>query len=241
MFDHKTGILYIVATPIGNLQDISIRAIKTLMETPFIACEDTRRTGILLKEIGNFYPKLFLDKETRGKRVLISYYEQNELGRIPQIIDLLKKGNNVALVSDAGTPAISDPGFKLIRECISQGIKVESIPGASSVTSALVVSGLPTDKFLFAGYPPKKPGNRKRFFLNLKNAREDINFTIIIFEAPHKLVKTLIELKEIFGETDIVLARELTKVFEEVKRDRLSNLIDYYDTKNPKGEFVILL
>ena len=235
------GILYIVSTPIGNLQDISIRAIKILTETPFIACEDTRRTGVLLKEIENFYPKLFLNKETWGKRVLISYYEQNELGRIPQIIDLLKKGGNVALASDAGTPGISDPGFKLIRECIKEGIKVESIPGPSSVISSLVVSGLPTDKFLFAGYPPKKQGHRKIFFIKLKEAKEKVKLTLIIFEAPHKLKRTLSEIEEIFGDVDLVLARELTKTFEEIKRDKLSNLIGYFEKKNPKGEFVILL
>lgn len=241
MLDHKTGILYIVATPIGNLQDISIRAVKILIEVDIIACEDTRKTGFLLGKIKDLYIKLFSVEIEPKRQDFFSYYEQNEEKRIPEITKFLKEGNNVALVCDSGTPAISDPGFKLIRECIKEGVKVESIPGPSSVISSLVVSGLPTDKFLFAGYPPKKPGNRKKFFLNLKNAREDINFTLIIFEAPHKLLRTLTELKEIFGETDIVLARELTKIFEEVKRDILSNLIDYYKAKNPKGEFVILL
>lgn len=235
------GILYIVSTPIGNLQDIGIRAVKVLIETEIIACEDTRKTGVILKRVREYYSKIFSDESNFKKNRLISYYEQNEINRIPEIINFLKNGQNIALISDAGTPAISDPGFKLVREVIGEGIRVESIPGPSAVTSALVVSGLPTDKFLFAGYPPKKPGNRKKFFLNLKNAREITNFTLIIFEAPHRLTKTLIEIKEIFGETDIVLARELTKVFEEVNRDKLSNLIAYYSTKTPKGEFVVLL
>ncbi|OGH38300.1 MAG: 16S rRNA (cytidine(1402)-2'-O)-methyltransferase [Candidatus Levybacteria bacterium RIFCSPLOWO2_01_FULL_38_21] len=235
------GILYIVSTPIGNLQDIGVRAVKILIEVDIIACEDTRKTGFLLEKIKDLYMKLFSLATDIKRQNLVSYYEQNEEKRIPEIINFLKEGRNVALVSDAGTPAISDPGFKLIRECIKQGIKVESIPGPSSVISSLVVSGLPTDKFLFAGYPPKKPGHRKIFFTKLKQAKEKVKLTLIIFEAPHKLLRTLDEIKEIFGDVDLVLARELTKTFEEVKRDNLSSLISYFEKKSPKGEFVILL
>lgn len=224
----KLGCLYIVATPIGNLQDITLRAINILKTVDIIACEDTRRTEILLKELGV------------EKKNLISYYEQNELQRIPQIIGLLKSGKNVALVSDAGTPTISDPGFKLVRECIREGIKVESIPGPSSVISSLVVSGLPTDKFLFVGYPPQKPGHRLKFFNDISSIIQIIKATIIIFEAPHKLLRTLQELKNVFGDIDIVIVREQTKIHEEIRREKISQSIEHFQKVNPKGEFTIL-
>lgn len=224
------GILYIVATPIGNLQDITLRAIKVLESVEVIGCEDTRKTGILLSRIlpvGVNKPKL------------VSYYEQNELQRIPEIILALKDGLNIALVSDAGIPAISDPGFKLVRECIKEGIKVESIPGASSAITALTVSGLPTDKFLFVGYPPKKPGHRKTLFENL--TKLPIKTTIILFEGPHHLIRTLEGMKEIFGDIDIVICRELTKIYEEIRREKISKSLEHFSKTIPKGELVILL
>ena len=156
------GTLYIVPTPIGNIDDITYRAVKVLSEVDIIACEDTRRTGLLLAKI--------LDSEIT-RPAFISYYEQNELQRIPEIISLLQNDQNIALVSDAGTPAISDPGFKLIRECAKEKIKVISVPGASSVLVSLTSSGLPTDKFTFAGYPPRKPGHRKTFFENSNHSQ----------------------------------------------------------------------
>ncbi|MBI2622739.1 MAG: 16S rRNA (cytidine(1402)-2'-O)-methyltransferase [Candidatus Levybacteria bacterium] len=223
------GNLYIVATPIGNLQDLSLRAMEVLKRVEFIACEDTRRCGLLIKHIGRISPP-----------TLLSYYEENELTRIPQIINVLKNGLSVALVSDAGTPTISDPGFKLVRQCIELGIKVESIPGPSAVISALVSSGLPTDKFLFVGYLPRKPGNRAKLLNNISSIVQIIKLTIIIFEAPHRLVKTLEELKEIFGEIDIVIARELTKIHEEIRREKISESISHFEKKTPKGEFVLL-
>lgn len=226
------GNLYIVATPIGNLQDMTIRAMKTLMSVDAIACEDTRKTGLLLQEI--------MAPNTTKKPRLISYYEQNELQRIPEIINALKNGLNIALVSDAGTPTISDPGFKLVRECIRQGIRVESIPGPSSVISALVSSGLPTDKFLFVGYPPKKPGHRKKLFQSMTLIHQCIKVTYILFETPHRLLKTLGELREVFGDIDIVIARELTKIHEEMRREKISISIEHFSKINPKGEFVIL-
>lgn len=194
-----------------------------------IACEDTRRCGLLLKHIGR-----------TSRPTLLSYYEENELSRIPQIINTLKNGLDVALVSDAGTPTISDPGFKLVRECIQQGIRVESIPGPSAAISALVSSGLPTDKFLFVGYLPRKQGKRTKFLNNLSVIVQTIKLTIIIFEAPHRLIKTLEELKEIFGEIDIVIARELTKLHEEVRREKISDSLNHFQKTPPKGEFVIL-
>lgn len=223
------GNLYIVATPIGNLQDLSFRAVEILTKVELIACEDTRRCGLLLKHIGR-----------APAPTLLSYYEENELRRIPQIINALKNGFSVALVSDAGTPTISDPGFKLVRECIQQGIRVESIPGPSAVISALVISGLPTDKFLFVGYLPRKQGKRTKFLQDINLIVRTIKLTVIIFEAPHRLVQTLGELKEVFGEIDIVIARELTKIHEEIRREKISDSIRHFEKTNPKGEFVIL-
>ncbi len=223
------GILYIVATPIGNLQDITLRAIEILKKADSIACEDTRKTSILLKSL-----------KIENKH-LISYYEQNELGRIPEIVNALKNGLNIALVSDAGTPTISDPGFKLVRECIKEGIKVESIPGPSSAISALVSSGLPTDKFLFVGYPPKKEGHRKKFFENILASNKILKSTVIIYEAPHKILKTLEEMKEIFEDINIVIARELTKIHEEIRHEKISQSLEHFKKNNPKGEFIILI
>lgn len=231
-----------VATPIGNMKDVSFRAIETLLRVEHIACEDTRRTGILLRNIRSM--KISegegSEKKYSKEKFLISYYEQNELERIPQILNVLKNGFDVALVSDAGTPLISDPGFKLVRECVKEGIRVESIPGPASLISALVVSGLPTDKFLFAGYPPEKSGHRATFFHNIRKAQEYVNSTVILFTAPHKLVRTLEELKNEFGEIELVICRELTKVYEEVRREKISNQIAHFTTTTPKGEFVLL-
>lgn len=231
------GTLFVVSTPIGNLQDITLRAVEILKTVDAIACEDTRKTGMLLSRILPIHTNT---TNTTNKARLISYYEQNEIQRIPEIINALKNGLNIALVSDAGTPTISDPGFKLVRECIREGIKVESIPGPSSVISALVSSGLPTDKFLFVGYLPRKPGHRKTLLLNIASMIRIIKATIIIFEAPHRLVKTLQELREVFADIDIVIARELTKMHEEIRREKISSSIEHFTRTNPKGEFVIL-
>jgi len=230
------GILYIVSTPIGNLQDISLRAINILQNADVIACEDTRKTGILLNEIR----KINKSGDNPNRPQLISYYEQNEFRRIPEIINILKNNKKVALVSDAGTPLISDPGFKLVRECIAQEIKVESIPGPSSLISALVISGLPTDKFFFTGYLPKKEGHRIKMLKTILQMNSLVSSTIIIYESPHKLLRTLSEMKNVFGDIGIVIARELTKIYEETKRDNISSLIDHFSKASPKGEFVIL-
>ncbi len=240
------GTLYLVATPIGNLKDLSLRAIDILTKIQIIVCEDTRHTGLLLYR----HPELVSGSNEMLKRVqhdtkemrptLLSYYEQNELRRIPQILNALKNGVDVALVSDAGTPTISDPGFKLVRECIAQGIKVESIPGPSSVISSLVVSGLPTDKFLFLGFPPKKSGHRKSLFEKVKSVNEFVKSTVIFFESPHHLLRTLGDLRAIFGDIDIVIARELTKIHEEIRREKISQSLAHFNKVLPKGEFVIL-
>jgi len=218
------GTLYLVATPIGNMKDITLRAIEVLSSVDIIACEDTRKTGILLEKL-----------EIKNKPQLLSYYEENEQGRIPQIINFLKEGKSVALVSNAGTPTISDPGFKLVRECINQNIPMESIPGPSSVLTALTSSGLPTDKFLFLGFLPKKPGKRQKILLSLPK-----EITIIFFESPFRLLKTLEELKELFGDIEIVICRELTKIYEEVRREKISESIAHFEKVKPKGEFTLL-
>jgi len=216
--------LYLVSTPIGNLKDITLRVIEVLSTVNIIACEDTRKTGLLLEKL-----------EIKNKPQLLSYYEENEQGRIPQIINFLKEGKSVALVSNAGTPTISDPGYKLVRECINENIPVESIPGPSSVLTALTSSGLPTDKFLFFGFLPKKEGKRKQILESLPKKT-----TIIFFESPFRLLKTLKELKELLGDINVVICRELTKVFEEVRREKIQASINHFLEVKPKGEFVIL-
>jgi 16S rRNA (cytidine1402-2'-O)-methyltransferase len=223
------GIFYIVATPIGNLDDISLRAVKVLQSVDVILCEDTRRTGLLLQNLN-------IEKKPK----LVSYYEQNEAQKIPEAISALKDGLNIALVSDAGTPLISDPGFKLVRECIREKIKIESIPGASSVTTALTLSGLPTDKFLFLGFLPRKPGHRAKRLRALSNELKTMSATIIMFEAPHKILITFEEIKNEFGDIEIVICRELTKIHEEVLRGKISDLITHFSKSKAKGELVIL-
>ena len=231
------GILYLVPTPIGNLADITLRALRTLFTVEVIACEDTRRTGLLLEKLLiEFSP----NPEEKKKPKLLSYYDQVEIQRITEIISLLHAGKDIALVSDAGTPAVSDPGFKLIRECIREDLKVVSLPGASSVLTALTVSGLPTDKFLFVGYPPHKPGHRITFFQNIKSSLELVNSTVILFEAPHKMEKSLKDVQDVFGDIEIVLCRELTKLYEEIRREKISESLKHFKKTPPKGEFVLL-
>ncbi len=230
-------MLYIVATPIGNLKDITLRALEILRDVDAIICEDTRRTGILL----NHY---------QIKKPLLILNDYNEAKNLDSIIERLKSGEDLALVSDAGTPLISDPGYKLVRECIHQGIEVDSIPGPSSVITALTLSGLPPDKFLFLGYLPEKPGHRGELLQNLslhpwgaklnqKNTINLKNITIIIFISPHKLLKTLQEMNEVFGDIEIVLAKELTKIHQSVDKKKISEWLE--DLKSPKGEYVLLL
>ncbi len=227
------GILYIVSTPIGNLQDITLRAIEVIKQTEYIGCEDTRKTGFLIKSLSENFGSF-------GDKYLFSVYEENEVSRILEVLNVLENGKNVVLVSDAGTPLISDPGFKLVRECIAKGVRVESIPGPSSVISALVVSGLPSDKFTFVGFLPKKPGHRQALLDNLKQSLELVKSTVIIFESPFRLVKTLGELEQIFGDREVVVVRELTKIHEEVRIDKVSKLTEHYQKVTPKGEIVIL-
>lgn len=226
------GVLYIMATPIGNLKDITLRAIETFRSVDYILCEDTRVTGRLLKQY-------------EISKKLVSFNDFSEDSKTPKVIQDLFNGFSIALVSDAGTPLISDPGYKLVRDAIHQGIRVESISGLSSVITALVVSGLPPDKFLFLGYVPQKSGKRLSFFKSLfiiLQSMEDKNMkpTVILFESPHRLITTLANIKDIFGDVAIVICRELTKLHEEIRRERIAKSIEHFSETKPKGEFVIL-
>ncbi len=217
------GKLFVVPTPIGNLRDITLRALDILREVNYIACEDTRRTRILL----NHY-------DIKGKK-LLSYYEPKEEKQIPKIIHILQK-EDVALVSDAGMPAVSDPGYRLIRRCLEEGIEVEVLPGPSAVITALVGSGLPTDRFMFLGFPPKK--GIRGFFEELKGCEDT---TFILFESPKRILKTLQIIKEIFGEVEACVARELTKIHEEYIRGKISQIIEMLESRDKvKGEVVLL-
>ena len=217
------GRLYIVATPIGNLKDFTFRAIDTLKEVDFVFAEDTRNSIQLMKHY---------NIETK----IDSYHEHNNVQKIPKIINLLNEGNNIGLISDAGTPTISDPGYKLIRACIDEKIDIIPIPGASAVTAALSASGLPSDSFFFLGFLPQKKGRKKKisFLKSLDN-------TIIIFESPHRLLKTLKELHDELGERPVVVARELTKLYEEIARGTFQSVIEYFELKKVKGEIVIII
>lgn len=222
------GTLYIVSTPIGNLKDITLRAIDVLSSVDLVVCEDTRVTGLLLKRL-----------EISKKMVAVNDF--NEEQRTAEVILNLKQGINIALVSDAGTPLVSDPGYKLVREAIAQKVRVESIPGASAMIAALTVSGLPSDKFMFAGYLSKKDGKRKTQLEVLNKIHDILKTTFIIYESPFRVLKTLESIKEIFGNIDIVVCRELTKLHEEVRREKVSDSIEYFNKTSPKGEFVLLL
>jgi 16S rRNA (cytidine1402-2'-O)-methyltransferase len=221
-----SGTLYIVATPIGNLEDITQRALRILSEVDLIAAEDTRHTRKLLTHY-------------KISAELISYHEHNEKVRAAELLKRLKDGVCVALVSDAGTPNISDPGYHLIRQCREEGIRVEPIPGAAAVVAALAASGLPTDKFYFAGFPPLKAGKRQRLFQQLVS----IPATLIFYESPHRITKTVAQLYQALGDRECVLAREMTKRFEEFVPGRLAQLSQDLEqgTVKVKGELVLLV
>lgn len=221
--DSQSGILYLVSTPIGNLGDITFRAIETLKKVNVIAAEDTRHSRRLLNHYGIKTP-------------LLSYYEHNRDIRIPKIIETIKSGDSVSLITDAGTPAISDPAYKLVRFAIENKIKVESVPGASAVLASLVPSGLPTDRFTFEGFLPLKKGRIKRI-----ESMQDEIATIILYESPKRLTRTLRQLTEILGDRPAVVARELTKIHEEYVRGTLKDLYAHFIEKSPKGECVILI
>ncbi len=231
------GKLSVVATPIGNLDDITIRAIKTIFAADTILCEDTRRTGLLIAELTKRYGEQF-DASTEHKPRLIQYYDQIEEKSLPEAIDRLLSGEDVVLVSDAGTPLISDPGFRLVRECTRRGIRVESVPGASAILTALTSSGLPTDKFFFLGYPPEKQAQRIKFFQATRAINDITPSSCLFYCAPHKLTATLEDLASSLSDVELVVARELTKIHEEVWKGSVAGAIAHF--KEPKGEFVLL-
>lgn len=218
------GVLYLVATPIGNLSDMSERALKVLREVDIIAAEDTRNTGKLLSYFGISKP-------------MISYFEHNKRERGELIASKLKDGQSCALLTDAGTPAISDPGEDLVRLCAEEGITVTAIPGCCAVVNALALSALPTGRFCFEGFLSTNKNERSERLNEIKN---DLR-TTIFYEAPHKLKKTLADIYEIFGDRKISLCRELTKLNEEVIRTTLSGAIEYYESTEPRGEYVLVI
>jgi len=220
----EKGTLYIVSTPIGNMEDITIRALRILKEVDLIAAEDTRRTGLLLNHFGIQAP-------------LTSYFEGNELRKREFILAKLKEGKNVALVSDAGTPGISDPGFRLIQLAIENQLPIIPIPGSSAVITALSVSGLPTDAFLFKGFLPHKSKKRRDLLKELENVRE----TLVFYESPHRISETLKDILEILGDREIVLTRELTKVYEEIIRGKVSEILNQVGDRTLKGEITLVI
>lgn len=216
--------LYIVPTPIGNLDDITLRAIKVLKEVDVVLAEDTRTTSFLLKHLG-------IEKR------LVSHHKFNEHAKVELVASKIAEGQSVALVSDAGTPGISDPGFLLVRTCIEADIEVETLPGATAFVPALVQSGFPCDRFCFEGFLPQKKGRNKRLTALAEEER-----TIIFYESPYRIVKCLMQMAEIFGEERRVsVSRELSKKFEQTVRGTLSQVIEHFTKTEPKGEFAIVV
>lgn len=218
------GQLYIVPTPIGNLEDITLRAIRILKESDLLLAEDTRKTMILLKHYGI-------------AKKIISHHQFNEHQTIRTIVEKVRNGLNIALVSDAGTPAISDPGYLLVRACLKEGLRVECLPGPTAFIPALVNSGIPVDRFLFEGFLPHKKGRQTR----LKELADEMA-TLVFYESPYRLVKTLQQFREYFGEErQACVSRELTKIHEENQRGTLKELVDFYQIRTVKGEIVIIV
>lgn len=221
-------VLYIVSTPIGNLKDITLRALEVLLEVDLILCEDTRYSGQFLKHYGVNKP-------------LLSLHQHNEINRIPEIIKKLKVGENIALISDSGTPLISDPGFKLVRTVRKEGFEVKTVPGPSTVTSAISISGLPSDKFLFVGYLPKTLGKRKVLLKELVEIKLILQMSLVFFESPFRIDKLLEELIIFFPDSQVSVQRELTKLHEEVINGTISEIFEKLHDKKHKGEFTLVL
>jgi 16S rRNA (cytidine1402-2'-O)-methyltransferase len=230
------GTLYIVSTPIGNLEDITVRAIKTLFSVETIACEDSRRTGLLLQEIKKRYSSILAEIDTKEHK-LVSLYDEVEMQKTPEIIALLSLGD-VALVSDAGTPLINDPGYILVREALKRGIRVRSVPGPSAVVAALSISGLPTNSFMYLGYPPEKQAQRIKLLANIQLVNEAIASTYVLYSAPHKLEGLLTDMNTIFPQANITIVRELTKIHEQIYQGTIEDALLRVDEF--KGEIVVL-
>lgn len=219
------GILYLVPTPVGNMEDMTMRAIRLLKEADVILCEDTRTSGILLKHF-----------EIEGKK-LMAHHKFNEHGTSNGVVERLKAGQNICLITDAGTPGISDPGFYLVRETVAAGITVQTLPGATAFTPALVSSGLPCDRFCFEGFLPQKKGRQTR----LEELKEEVR-TMIFYESPRRLLKTLEQFAEVFGEErQVSVCREISKIHEESVRGTLKEVADHFRETEPKGEIVMIL
>lgn len=220
----SNGKLYLVPTPIGNLKDITLRALEVLENADVVAAEDTRQTIKLLNHFNL-------------KKTLISYHMHNEQGKSNEILDRLRLGENIALVSDAGMPGISDPGSVIVKKCIEQGLEFEVLPGATAFATALIYSGLDSSAFTFRGFIPRDTKSRKVVVEELKNQKE----TLIFYEAPHRLLSTLTFLKENFGNRNLSACRELTKLHEEIVRGKILEVIEYFNNNNPRGEFVLVM
>jgi 16S rRNA (cytidine1402-2'-O)-methyltransferase len=220
----KAGTLYLVATPIGNLEDMTLRGVRTLRECDVVAAEDTRHSGQLLRHFGISKP-------------LVSYFQFNEAKRTEEILERLDRGEKVALVTDAGSPGISDPGERVVRAAIARGFRVEAVPGASALVTALTASGLPADEFHFLGFLPHKSGQRRKVLERVK----EYEGTLIFYESPYRVEKLLGELNEIMSGRQVVLARELTKRFEEFLRGTPGELLEQLKGRSVKGEFVVLV
>ncbi len=218
------GKLYIVPTPIGNLEDITLRAIRTLKEVDIILAEDTRTSGKLMSHYEIDTP-------------LQSHHMHNEHKMVPKLVDRIQAGADMALISDAGTPSVSDPGFLLVRSCLEANIEVECLPGPTAFIPALVVSGLPSERFVFEGFLPPKKGRQTRLIQMADQPR-----TMILYESPHKLLKTLSQLEEYLGsDREISVSRELTKMHEETLRGTISEIISHFESNDPRGEFVLVI
>ena len=222
--DPKPGTLYIVGTPIGNLEDMTFRAVRILQGVDAIAAEDTRHTGKLLHHFQITTPQ-------------VSYHEHNRITRTGELVERLQQGQAIALVSDAGMPGISDPGYELVKACVEAGLTVVPIPGCSAVVAALTASGLPSDRFVFEGFLPAKPKDRRAHLEQLKSESR----TLVFYEAPHRLRQTLQDLLMLGGDRAIVLARELTKLHEEFWRGTIAEAVDQYRDREPMGEFTLVL
>jgi 16S rRNA (cytidine1402-2'-O)-methyltransferase len=217
-------MLYLVATPIGNLGDITLRALETLRDVDYVASEDTRKTGLLLKHF-------------EIKKPQISFHEHNEARAGARILDILQEGQSVALVTNAGTPGISDPGYTLVRLAIESGIPMTSIPGPAAFVSALILSGLPVHSFTFRGFPPHKGGPRRRFL----DLDKDNPHTLVFYESPHRLAAFLKDALQIYGDRQAVMANDLTKLFESVERGKLSELISQVEDTQLRGEYTVVI
>lgn len=218
------GTLYVVATPLGNLEDVTLRALRVLKEVAVIACEDTRRTRILLSHFGIHAP-------------VTSYFEHNKLRKGARLIETLEHGQSVALVTDAGTPGISDPGFLLVKQAREAGVPVVPVPGPSAVVTALSAAGVPADRFVFDGFLPVKPGRR----VHRLEALRDLEMTVVCYESPHRILAALDAIAQVFGEREIVVARELTKQFEEIVRGSAATLKARFEAGPVRGEFTLII